>query len=98
MAKAKSFKSEMATQPINPAATYITTPSAPPAIAADDEHEFKSKRFNLLIKPSTHAAIEKIAAMKRESVNNLINKILEAYADDNKALVAKYDETFGEEG
>lgn len=94
MAKAKSFKSEMATQPINPAATYIT----PPAIAADDEREFKSKRFNLLIKPSTHAAIEKIAAMKRESVNNLINKVLEAYAEDNKALVAKYDETFGEEG
>lgn len=91
MARAKSFKAEMSAQNVSPAATYI---SAPPAAAA--EQEYKTKRFNLLIKPSTHSAIEKIAAMRRLSVNDLINKVLEAYAQDNAELIRKYDDTFKE--
>lgn len=93
MAKSKSFKAEMAQQPTNPAATYI---SAPPAAA--DEREYKTKRLNLMIKPTVHAKIEKIAAMQRRSVNELINTVLEAYAEDKAELVRKYDATFGEEG
>lgn len=41
--------------------------------------EAKSERLNLLIKPSTKEGIKEAAEVKRTSVNNLINEILEDY-------------------
>ena len=92
MATKKSFKADMAQQS-TVAASYI---SAPPA--AEDEKELKTKRLNLLIKPTVHERIEKIAVMQRKSVNELVNNVLEAYAEDKANLVAKYNATFNEEG
>ena len=89
----KSFKADMAQQPMNPAATYITTTDV-----GEPEREFKAKRLNLMIRPSVHERLVKIAAMKRTSVNDLIDKAMEEYADTNAELVRKYNDTFGTEG
>ena len=49
------------------------------------EGENKSKRFNLIMKPSTLASLNKLAAQKqlqtgiRTSVTELINSVLESY-------------------
>lgn len=84
----KSFK--VGLEQYSPAATYISP------MAAEDEKERKSKRLNLLIRPSVYEQVEKIATMQRKSVNELINIVLEAYAADHAAEVARYEEVFGE--
>ena len=85
MARSKSFKTEMAQQSTtNPAETYMSK--------AKDTREYKHKRLNLMIKPSVHENVAKLAAMKRKSVNELINNVLEKYVSDNSDLLAKYDE------
>ena len=45
--------------------------------------EAKSKRFNMLIRPSVYNNLKKMAEIKGTSVNDLINKIVEAYIDNN---------------
>lgn len=91
MATKKSFKTEMGRQPKSTAAaSYISVP------VAEGDAETKSKRLNLLIKPSTQLAISKIAVMRRKSTNELINNILEDYAQANSDLIDKYDATFEE--
>ena len=59
--------------------------------------ETKTKRLNLLMLPSVCDDLNKIAAMKRSSVNELINSILKDYVTENADLISKYDEVFGEE-
>ena len=44
------------------------------------ELETKSKQIHLLIKPSTHRAINELAEKKETSFNNLVNIVLEMYA------------------
>ena len=39
----------------------------------------------------------KIAAMKRTSVNDLINSLLKGYVESNQDLIKKYNDVFGEE-
>lgn len=90
MASKKSFKTEMG-KGSGAAASYIT--SAQDAVISE-VNELKSKRVNLLIKPSIYEDTAKIATMKRVSVNELINIALEAYAADHKELITKYDMTF----
>lgn len=58
--------------------------------------ETKTKRLNLLMFPSVCEDISKIAAMKRSSVNDLINTILQQYIADNQELVKKYDDVFND--
>jgi len=43
------------------------------------KRENKSRRLQLLIKPSTHNAISEIAQMNDTSINDTINTILENY-------------------
>ena len=43
------------------------------------ELETKSKQIHLLIKPSTHRAINELAERKETSFNNLVNQVLERY-------------------
>lgn len=58
--------------------------------------ETKSKRVNLLMLPSVYTDITKIAAMKRTSVNDLVNTLLQEHIEENKELLEKYDQVFGE--
>ena len=45
--------------------------------------EAKSKRFNMLIRPSVFADLRRISENKGTSVNDLINKIVENYIENN---------------
>jgi len=49
-------------------------------IAERVEVEAKTKRLQLLLKPSTYKAIKEKARQDGDSLNNYINRILEAYA------------------
>ena len=56
------------------------------------DRENKSKRFNLIMKPSTLASLNKLAAQKqlqtgrRTSVTELINTVLESYISKGEIL------------
>ena len=59
------------------------------------DSETKSKRLNLLIKPSTYEAIDKIVYVNRlDSVNSLVNEMLEKYIIDHADDVKRYDDFF----
>jgi len=45
--------------------------------------EAKSKRFNMLIRPSVYASLKEMSQNKGTSVNDLINKIVENYIESN---------------
>ena len=53
--------------------------------------EQRTKRFNLRVEPSVLDDIQKIAALHRESVNNLICNLLYECLNKNKKLLNKYD-------
>ena len=89
MTNKKTFKSKMIEQQVNAAASYIT------GAQEQEVKEIKSKRLNVLLKPSIYERIDKIATMKRISVNELINIVLEDYGNNNQDLVNKFNETFG---
>ena len=96
MAK-KTFKSEM--QAGSPAAaSYI---SGAKAEGADREGkpqpegvELKSKRLNLLLKPSIFTGLDKIRTMQRVSFNEAVNQALSEYVAAHADLIARYDDTF----
>lgn len=95
MAKGKSFKANMEETKSNAALAFITQPQE--VETKEQEKETKSKRVNLLVKPSVYEALTKVAAMKRTSVNDLLNTIAAEYAASNAQLIEKYDRTFAEE-
>lgn len=93
MAK-KTFKGTADTVKTTPALSFISEVAAP--IVTTEGKETKSKRLNLLIKPTLYRNIEKIATMERISTNELINRVLEQYAREQAEAIAKYDTTFNE--
>ena len=58
------------------------------------QSETKSKRLNLLIKPSTYDSLDKIAYARRESVNGIINGLIEKYIEENVSDVSRYNTFF----
>jgi predicted HicB family RNase H-like nuclease len=59
-----------------------------------DHKELKSRRVNWMLKPSIHSDFEKIATMKRTSVNDLVNQLLEEYILREAKTIEKYNATF----
>ena len=57
--------------------------------------EAKSKRAQILVRPSVYEIMNKIAAMRRMSFNGLVNDIFEEYIVENEDLVQKYENFFG---
>ena len=51
--------------------------------AAPAAFEAKSKRFNMLMRPSVFAQLKETSENKGTSVNDLINKIVENYIENN---------------
>ena len=86
MASKKTFKSEM--QAGSPAAASYISGAQPEGV------EHKSKRLNLLLKPSIFTGIDKIRTMKRVSFNEAVNQALSEYVAAHADLIARYDETF----
>lgn len=91
MTKGKSFKQNLGTESEAAPAMAFITPQAEP------ERETKSKRLNLLIRPSLFKALTKISVMERGSLNDLINKALAEYVTAHEDQITKYDETFKED-
>lgn len=56
--------------------------------------ETRSKRVNLLVKPSVFQELEKIAYMKKISLNELFNNLLDDCITRNKENINKYNKTF----
>ena len=87
----KSFKESAQNALSNPAMQFITTPAAPrtpepePQSAAPAK-ERKSRRLQLLIKPSIHEAIKERAAQNGTSVNDWINGALERALGTGEAV------------
>lgn len=92
MAK-KSFKDNPAlrfiSMPPEPAIQQPSPPHAPgpsesmlPPMKPNPLYiETKSRRLNLLVQPSLHERIKKLAARRDTSVNDIIHQILLEYAD-----------------
>lgn len=88
----------------NPASRFITqpntdnkqhTPNTDTAPNTADE-ETKSKRLNLLVKPSVYEQFKKVATMQQDSVNNLINNIMENVVEENQEQIELYDKVFSD--
>lgn len=98
----KSFKEDS-----NPALQFITqqTRLEPQQVQAPrqvldtkpDMEETKSKRVNLLIYPSLHESMQKIARVRGVSFNDLVNTVLAAYEAANSKDIEKYNEIWGTE-
>ena len=87
----KSFKDN------NPAMEYITQPEAKPEIKNTKKvAETKTKRYNLILKPSAAENIAKIATMERISINELINRLITDYTEANQEKIEQYNKTFEE--
>jgi hypothetical protein len=109
---ALQYISSMEIEPHNAQDTQTTdnTPNTPAARntynAQDTSHarnmpvmhkkEIKSKRLNLLLQPSLLEDMSKVARMKQTSVNDLINKVLRDYTQNEVSTIARYDEVFGQ--
>jgi len=59
--------------------------------------EQKTKRVNLLIKPSVFEDFKKVAHMKRRSFNDLYNMVIAEYIEREADAIRAYNKTFGEE-
>jgi predicted HicB family RNase H-like nuclease len=56
--------------------------------------EMKTKRINLILQPSIVDDLSKIAYMKKNSINNLVNTILKDYAKEESMTIVRYNEVF----
>lgn len=91
MAK-KTFKASVQ-ESTSPASAFI---SAPTEETNEEKPERKSVRVNLLFRPSTKENIEKLAHLNRTSINDFINTVLDAYIEEHRADIAKYDSFYNE--
>ena len=80
---------------VEPAPAPVVKKPKPVAREAEGS-ERKSKRLNLLIQPSVLEDLAKVAAMRRTSVNDLINTLARACVEENRALIGQYDDVFGQ--
>lgn len=83
----------------NPASKYITKTNTDNKQVTNNtpntaDEETKSKRLNLLVKPSVYEQFKKVATMEQDSVNNLINNIMENVIEENKDKIELYDKVF----
>jgi hypothetical protein len=61
---------------------------------AELDRETKSKRLNLLVKPSILDDVKKIAVMRQVSVNDLINQLLDQHRTENHKDIESFNKTF----
>ncbi|NTW82389.1 MAG: hypothetical protein HGB36_03355 [Chlorobiaceae bacterium] len=57
-------------------------------------NEPKSKRLNLLVRPSMMKDFTKIAYMRRSSINDLINRLIAECVSKDGSLIEEYDRMF----
>ena len=87
----KTFKENIAEAAQPAAMRFISQPEAEHA-PLPDARESRSRRLNLLIKPSTAEALYKIAFVKKTTVNGIINDLAEQFIRENADTLAKYEQ------
>ena len=95
----KTFKQSVKSAE-SPANAFISKPEENAAVtnAEDSEpKETKTKRVNLLFRPSTKKNIEKLAFVNHTSLNDLISTVMEEYVAAHAADIERYNSFFGEE-
>jgi hypothetical protein len=83
-------------QPISPPPSVpvlaeIPKPAEKP-VGQKADRELKRKRLNLLIQPSLHENMVKIAYVKRLSINELICQVLREYQDRERQALFRYEQ------
>lgn len=61
-----------------------------------DKSEYKTRRGNIIMRPSTWKAISKILAVNGMSFNNLVSELLEDYAQKNVESINYYNQKYGD--
>ena len=56
----------------------------------DTQEEPRSKQMSILVKPSTHEKLKLASSLEGNSVNGIINDVLEAYLEENKEAIEAY--------
>jgi hypothetical protein len=77
--------------PSLPVLAETPKPAEKPAEQKADR-ELKQKRLNLLIQPSLHENMVKIAYVKRLSINELICQVLREYQDRERQALFRYEQ------
>ena len=72
----------MKKEPINAAEHFFKKEPAPAQPEARQK-EYKSVRLQLLIRPTTKSGLKRIADDRGQSLNDLINQVLEEYTERN---------------
>lgn len=54
------------------------------------EEEQRSKQMSILVKPSTHERLKLASSLENNSVNGIINDVLEVYLEENKEAIEEY--------
>lgn len=70
----------------NPAESFIKKSSEKDT----QEEEPRSKQMSILVKPSTHERLKLASSLESNSVNGIINDVLEAYLEENKEAIEAY--------
>ena len=85
----------------NPADKFISKRNTDDADTTQDtdnkqveDTETRSKRLNLLVKPSVYEDFRKIATMQQESVNGLLNLLMEEVVNENKEQIELFNKVF----
>ncbi|MEI6847943.1 MAG: hypothetical protein WCK32_07905 [Chlorobiaceae bacterium] len=65
-----------------------------PAPYGATRNETKSKRLNLLIRPTLLQDFSKVAHMKRASVNSLLNMLIADYVAKETEAIQQYNQTY----
>ena len=93
MASKKSFKTSVQ-ETTSPASAFISAPSE--ETASETKTEKKTTRVNLLFRPSTKKNIEKLAYLRKTSINDFINTVLDEYIEAHKEDIDRYNAFFNE--
>ena len=73
------------------------TPSTEERVLAEggnsrtNKKETKSRRMNMLFRPTAYAEFQKLAIIKQTSANDLMNTIVENVVDENAEVLEAYD-------
>ena len=59
--------------------------------------ELRSERIALLVTPTLRKKLEKVSAVQRTSMNNVINDAIETYLDAHQNDIQRFNDFFGEE-
>jgi len=73
--------------------THSSAPTINPH-SVGKQKETKSKRLNLLIRPSLLKEFAKIAYMQQTSVNDLINQLIAKHVEEKSETITEYDRLF----